>query len=107
MGETDRCVFCEVMFLGPAATACADVGDVDRAKDYVATAHEAAKRWDGNPWQAGVLEARAHILSVEGRVEDAEDVWAEAAELFRAAGQPMDAVRCQARGATFAGPGAG
>lgn len=48
MGETDRCVFCEVMFLGPAATACADVGDVDRAKDYVATAHEAAKRWDGN-----------------------------------------------------------
>lgn len=76
MGETDRCVFCEVMFLGPAATACADVGDVDRAKEYVATAHEAAKRWDGNAWQAGVLEARAYILSVEWRVEDAEDVLA-------------------------------
>jgi len=107
MGEADRCIFCEVMFVVPAAIACADVGDLDRAKEYVAVAHEAASRWEGNAWQAAVLEARAHILRAEGRFEDAADVLAEAAELFRVAGQPMDAVRCQADPATFAGQGAG
>ena len=107
MGETDRCIFCEVMFVVPAAIACADVGDLERAKQYVATADEAASRWEGNAWQAAVLEARAHILRAEGRFDDAADVLAEAAELFRAAGQPMDAVRCEADPATFAGQGAG
>jgi len=107
MGENDRCVFCEVMFVVPAAIACADVGDLERAKEYVATADEAASRWEGNAWQAAVLEARAHILRAEGRFEDAADVLTEAAALFLAAGQPMDAVRCQVDPATFAGQGAG
>ncbi len=107
MGETDRCIFCEVMFVVPAAIACADVGELERAKQYVATADEAASRWEGNAWQAAVLEARAHILRAEGRFDDAADVLAEAAELFRAAGQPMDALRCQVGPATFAGQDAG
>ena len=32
MGENDRCTFCDVMFDVPAAIACADAGDLDRAR---------------------------------------------------------------------------
>jgi tetratricopeptide (TPR) repeat protein len=107
MGETDRCVFCAVMFAVPAAIACADVGDLERAREYVAAADQAASQWEGNAWQAAVLEARAHILRAEGRSEDAGGTLARAAQLFRQAGQPIDAVRCEVDPATFAGRGAG
>jgi hypothetical protein len=107
MGETDRCVFCAVMFQVPAAIACADVGDLDRARDYIAAADRSASRWEGNAWQGAVLEARAHVLRGEGRVEEAMATLAEAAEVFRRTGQPLDVARCEATPATFVAQGAG
>ena len=36
LGETDHCLFCDVMLAVPAAIACADVGDLDDARRHLA-----------------------------------------------------------------------
>ena len=99
MGEADGCPFCSVMLAVPAAIACADVGDVDDAHRHLAVAEDSAARWEGSAWDAAVLEARAHLARAEGRPEEFVALSARAAELFHAAGQPLDAARC-ARAAT-------
>ena len=96
MGETDHCPFCDVMLAVPAAIACADVGDLDAAYRHLAAAEVSAARWEGSAWEAAVLEVRAHIARAEGRPDDCLALAARAAELFTAAGQPLDAARCAA-----------
>jgi tetratricopeptide (TPR) repeat protein len=101
MGENDRCSFCDVMFAVPAAIACADAGDLDRARSYLAMAEASADRWAGSAWQAAVAEARAHLAEALGQEEEFRR-WIElAATLFRAAGQPLDAARCAAHAHVF------
>ena len=94
LGENDRCSFCVVMFAVPAAMACAEVGDLDRARHYAEVAEYSAGRWPGTAWAAAAKEARAHIARAEGEMTEAERLLSAAAEGFRVSGQPGDAARC-------------
>lgn len=94
MGEVDDCPMCSVMLEVPATIACADVGDVEDARRHLALAEDSAARWEGSAWAAAILEARAHVARAEGGPEEFVALSARAAELFHAAGQPLDAVRC-------------
>jgi DNA-binding SARP family transcriptional activator len=98
MGETDFCPFCTVTFEIPATIACADAGDVTAAERPLAAAEQSAAKWEGTAWQAAVREARAHLVAARGDTGAALDLFAEAAELFESAGQPLDAARCAAPG---------
>jgi hypothetical protein len=80
----------------PAATACADVGDVDDARAHLADAERSAALWQGTAWQAVPCQAEAwaHLHRAEGDADAARHKLTEAAELFTVAGQPLDARRC-------------
>jgi tetratricopeptide (TPR) repeat protein len=97
LGETDRCTFCDVMFAVPAAIAYADFGDVNKAESYLEMAEESGSRWEGSAWSAAVAEARAHVAGAQGRRDEFVRWIGAAAELFTAAGQPLDAARCSAQ----------
>ena len=82
------------MFAVPAAIACADVGDLDRARHHAELAEYSAARWPGTAWAAAAKEARAHLARAEGEMTEAERLLSAAAEGFRVSGQPGDAARC-------------
>jgi len=96
VGQEDACPFCSIMLAVPAAIACADAGDLDDARHHLAIAERSAALWKGSAWQASIAEARAHLHRAEGDVETARLRLREAAELFAAAGQPLDVDRCLA-----------
>jgi DNA-binding SARP family transcriptional activator len=96
LGREDQCAFCSIMWAVPAAQACADVGDLDAAAAYLELAEKSEALWEGTSWQAHLLEVRAHLANAEERVDAAERLMDEAAEVFAAAGQPLDAARCRA-----------
>jgi DNA-binding SARP family transcriptional activator/tetratricopeptide (TPR) repeat protein len=100
LSDNDHCLFCDVMLAVPATIACADAGDLDAARRYLAAAEDSASRWQGTAWEAATLEARAHVVAAEGDPGRARDLLAAAELLFRQSGQPLDASRC-------AGPVAG
>ncbi|QSB15219.1 AAA family ATPase [Natronosporangium hydrolyticum] len=102
-GQLDSCVFCDVMFAVPAAVACADVGELDAARSFLATAERTLAQWEGTAWHAMVSEARAHLAAATGEADEAARLLAEAADGFEAAGQPRDAARCRDRPAAPAG----
>ena len=96
LGTEDLCPFCNIMLAVPAVIACADVGDVDRARHHLHVADKSLHLWEGTSWQAAVLEARAHLAAAEGDTSRADGLRREAAELFDGSGQPLDAARCRA-----------
>ena len=96
MGQEDSCTFCNVMLAVPAAAACADFGDLDEARRHLAVAERSAALWQGTAWQAAIAEAQAHLHRAEGDTDAARNRLREAAELFTAAGQPLDVDRCLA-----------
>ena len=96
VGQEDACPFCSIMLAVPAAIACADAGDLDDAHHHLAIAERSAALWKGSAWQASIAEARAHLHRAEGDSETARRRLREAAELFAAAGQPLDVDRCLA-----------
>ena len=95
LGTADQCIFCDVMLAVPAAIACADAGDLPRARRYLATAEESAARWEGTAWTGATLEAAAHVAAAEGHHEEAGSSLARAAGLFALAGHDHDAERCR------------
>jgi hypothetical protein len=97
LGTQDLCVFCNIMLAVPAVIACAEVGDVDRARYHLEVAESSLHLWEGTAWQAAVLEARAHLADAEGDASLADDLRQQAAAGFHEAGQPLDAARCRAR----------
>jgi hypothetical protein len=99
--DSPDCAFCRVMFEVPAAVACAEAGRLDDARRHLAVADLSAAMWQGTSWQAATTEAKAHLARAEGRLDDAADLLASAASLFRAAGQPLDAERCLESGAAL------
>jgi tetratricopeptide (TPR) repeat protein len=96
LGTTDQCPLCTVMLAVPSSIACADVGDLDEARRYLATAQASAARWEGSAWDGAVLEARAHLARAQGGEGEFVALAAEAAALFAAAGHARDAARCRA-----------
>lgn len=94
IGPSDMCMFCTVMVAVPSSIACSAVGDLDEARRHLAMAEQSAMAWQGTAWQGAVTEARAHLARAEQRSEEAGALFAEAAELFTRAGQPLDAQRC-------------
>jgi DNA-binding SARP family transcriptional activator/tetratricopeptide (TPR) repeat protein len=94
LGAGDVCPLCDIMLAVPAAIACADVGDLEHARHHLAAAERSALLWDGTSWPASVVEARAHLAAASGEHDTARRLRAEAADLFAAVGQPLDAVRC-------------
>jgi DNA-binding SARP family transcriptional activator/tetratricopeptide (TPR) repeat protein len=96
IGETDRCPFCAVMLAVPAAIACANVGDLEAARRYLAIAEESAARWEGTAWSAAVEEARGHLAAAEARPAESADLFDRAADLFAMAGHRRAADRCRA-----------
>jgi DNA-binding SARP family transcriptional activator len=95
LSSEDDCHFCTIMLDLPAARACIETGDLDRAQSYLASAETSAQLWEGTSWQAALLQVRAHLARAEDRAEEAQQMLAEAARLFEAAGQPLDAARCR------------
>jgi hypothetical protein len=59
-------------------------------------AERSAALWKGTAWQGAIAEARAHLDRAEGDEVAARRRLREAAELFAAAGQPLDVDRCLA-----------
>jgi hypothetical protein len=59
-------------------------------------AERSAALWNCMAWQGAITEARAHLDRAEGNPDTARRRFLEAAELFAAAGQPLDADRCLA-----------
>lgn len=94
MGDSDFCPFCTVTFEIPATIACADAGDLPAAERHLAAAELSAAKWEGAAWPAAVSEAKAHLAAARGDTGEALRLLAEAAELFRSAGQVLDAARC-------------
>jgi DNA-binding SARP family transcriptional activator/tetratricopeptide (TPR) repeat protein len=96
VGPEDRCPLCDIMLWVPAATVCAQAGDVERAAAYLELAEQSARMWNGVAWSAAVLEARAHLQLASGNRAEGMRLLREAADRFATAGQPPDAVRCAA-----------
>jgi DNA-binding SARP family transcriptional activator len=100
LANEDECHFCTIMLDVPAAQACAEVGDLELAAEYLASAEVSATLWEGTSWQAGILEAKAHIARAQDRAQDARQLLDEAATLFELSGQPLDAERCRGAAVT-------
>ncbi|WP_216844050.1 ATP-binding protein [Phytoactinopolyspora alkaliphila] len=103
MGTEDACAFCIIMFAVPAAIACADVGDIAEAEEYLRTAERSSNLWEGTAWQGAISEARAHLAAARGEIERSARLLDEAAVLFERASQPADAGRCRAEARLHAG----
>ena len=84
------------MIAVPSSIACSTVGDLDEARRHLQMAEMSAMAWQGTAWQGAVAEAKAHLAAAEGGPEASAALFAEAADLFGRAGQPLDAARCQA-----------
>jgi tetratricopeptide (TPR) repeat protein len=97
LAETPACTACSIGFLIAAAISCAQAGALDRARSYGERASHVAGMWQGGAWAAGVTEARAALAVAEGELQRAAALFGEASELFRRAGQPLDAARCRVR----------
>jgi hypothetical protein len=97
------CEPCAIGFQVAASIAASRAGDTTRSERYLARAQKVSSRWPGGGWHGAVLEARAELVTAEGRFDDAARLFEQAAATFERAGQPLDAGRCRAN-AVLQGP---
>lgn len=97
-GPFETCPPCSLTFTVPAAIACADGGDIARAKEYLARSEQVAGAFfPRSGWQAGLDEIRAHIALANGDVETGGRLLSAARDGFERFGQRLDASRCRDR----------
>jgi len=95
-GPLETCPGCRITFAVPAAIAAARARRLDLVQRYEPVVEYLAHVVMRLPaWNAALDEVRAHIAWARGD-GDAPDRFAAAARAFRAAGQPLDAARCEA-----------
>lgn len=100
------CPPCSITLMVPAAIACADAGEVDRAAAYVAGAEQVAGVfYPKGGWQAALDEARAHLALARGDEATARRLLTTAADALDELGQRLDAGRCRHDLDTLAGAG--
>ena len=95
-GPLETCPGCRITFAVPAAVACAQAGDLDRAVEYErATAYLADTVMRLPAWDAAHEEVCGHVARAAGDAERARARFAAAAARFATAGQPLDRDRCE------------
>ncbi|MCZ7565656.1 MAG: AAA family ATPase [Burkholderiales bacterium] len=96
-GPLETCPGCRITFTVPAAIAAVRAGRLDlaaRLEQSVQFLAEVVMRLPA--WHAALEEVRAHIARARGDDALAAARFAAAARGYRAAGQPLDAARCEA-----------
>lgn len=96
-GPLETCPGCRITFAVPAAIAAARAGEVALAERHEEQCAYLAKVVMRLPaWHAAHDEVRGHIAAARGAPTDqAASLFTAAAARFRAAGQPIDAARCE------------
>ncbi|MCP5265187.1 MAG: AAA family ATPase [Burkholderiaceae bacterium] len=97
-GPLETCPGCRITFAVPAAIAAARGGAIDLAEELeTQTAYLADVVMRLPAWYAAHDEVRGHLAAAKGDPGDTRrGHFAAAAARFRAAGQPLDAARCDA-----------
>ena len=94
LSQMRPCEPCSMGYLTSAAAASARVGDLDRARAFIAEAERIAGMWQGGLWTGAVWEARGILRQAEGESEQARAMFREAAQAFARTGNRSDAARC-------------
>jgi DNA-binding SARP family transcriptional activator len=96
-GPLETCPGCRITFAVPAAIACANAGELDRAAAYVDASEYLAHVVMRLPaWDAAYEEVLAHVARASRDHAGSRARFAAAADGFAAAGQPLDEARCRA-----------
>ncbi len=103
-GPLETCPGCRITFVVPAAIAAARARRLDLAERYERDAEYLANVVMRLPaWYAALDEVRAHLARARGEQTIAAAGFVAATRGFRAAGQPLDAARCDTLSAGNAG----
>jgi ATP/maltotriose-dependent transcriptional regulator MalT len=94
LGQMRSCEPCAMGYLTSAAVACAQAGDLDRARSFISEAERIAGMWQGGFWSGAVWEARGILRQAEGADEQSRAMFREAAQEYTRAGNQSDAARC-------------
>ncbi|HEX2275455.1 MAG TPA: AAA family ATPase [Acidimicrobiales bacterium] len=95
-GPFETCPPCSINLTVPAAIACANAGDLERATRYLAVSEQVvAAFYPKGGWQAALDEARGHLERAKGNEQAARRLLAAAADAFERWGQRLDADRCR------------
>lgn len=97
-GPLESCPPCSVNLTIPATIACAEGGDLERARGLLARSEAVIGAfYPTGGWQAALDEARASVARSDGDLRGAARLLQHAAEGFERWGQRLDAARCRHR----------
>jgi ATP/maltotriose-dependent transcriptional regulator MalT len=94
LSQMHPCEPCSMGYLTSAVAASARVGELDRARSFLAEAERIAGMWQGGLWTGAVWEARGILRQAEGDGEQARAMFREAAQAFARVSNQSDAARC-------------
>jgi hypothetical protein len=105
-GPMETCPGCRITFAIPATIASARAHERELASGHLRQSEYLANVVMRLPaWHAALHEARGHVALAAGDPRTARRSFADAAQGFRAAGQPLDEARCSGTATTgAAGP---
>ena len=96
LDQAPACIFCPAGLYIAAAIAYAGIGDLARARSFLARAEGTKPLWVGGPRAAALAEARAAVLTAEGSPDEAAAALADAVAGFAHAGQVLNEARTRA-----------